>query len=195
MSVNGIDVGSRLRSFRKRYGLTLNQLSGKTGIAVSNLSSMERGKSSPTLQTLMRIAAAFHMKPGAFLDSVLENGIVVCRQSEAQELTASRPGHVVRVLTGNLPDCPTECRVVILGADSDFYPLPPDKCTRFVYCLSGRLSVQWKGETERLLAGDGLHMLPDSDATLKNSGSSEASVLVIRDLHSAAPFDRNWERY
>lgn len=51
-----IDIGSRIKQFRKRAKLTLNQASERTGVAISTLSKIERGELSPTLGTLQRVA-------------------------------------------------------------------------------------------------------------------------------------------
>ncbi|MBM4328793.1 MAG: helix-turn-helix transcriptional regulator, partial [Deltaproteobacteria bacterium] len=75
-------VGPNIRELRKRKGLSLPKLAKLTGIAASNLSSLELNKSSPTLNTLVRIAAAFNMKLGAFLDEVVYEKAVVRRRGQ-----------------------------------------------------------------------------------------------------------------
>lgn len=75
------DVGSKIRIFRLRKKISLNELSRMTGIAVSNLSSMELGKSSPTLSTLVKIADAFEVRAGVFLDErTLQESSVVQKE-------------------------------------------------------------------------------------------------------------------
>jgi transcriptional regulator with XRE-family HTH domain len=70
MSSSEIHVAEQIRAFRKKKKLSLTDLSKLTGIAASNLSSIELGKSSPTLNTLVKIASAFHLRAGLFLDEV-----------------------------------------------------------------------------------------------------------------------------
>ncbi len=70
MNQSEIDAGAKIRSYRKRKGLSLTRLSEITGIAASNLSSLELNKTSPTLQTLARIADAFDVKISEFLDEI-----------------------------------------------------------------------------------------------------------------------------
>ncbi len=55
-------VGARIRLYRRKKNLSLTDLSRLTGIAASNLSSIELNKTSPTLNTLIKIADAFDMK-------------------------------------------------------------------------------------------------------------------------------------
>ena len=53
-----IDVGKRLKSIRKRKGLTLQDLSGKSGMSATAISAIERNVSSPTVNTLANIGKA-----------------------------------------------------------------------------------------------------------------------------------------
>ena len=59
MKPDAINLGANIRASRNKRKMSLTELSEKTGIAASNLSSIELGKSSPTLNTLVKIAAAF----------------------------------------------------------------------------------------------------------------------------------------
>ncbi|MCU1438271.1 MAG: family transcriptional regulator [Naasia sp.] len=50
-------VGRRVRHFRKQRGLTLEELGGKVGLAVSQLSLLENGKREPKLSQLQSLSA------------------------------------------------------------------------------------------------------------------------------------------
>ena len=52
-------LGKRIRHFRSRAGLTLDQVSDTTGIAASQLSLIETGKREPKLTALTALAATF----------------------------------------------------------------------------------------------------------------------------------------
>lgn len=52
----GERVGARLRSLREQQGLTLEQLSESSGLFPEAIGRAERGRHSPSLKTLFRIA-------------------------------------------------------------------------------------------------------------------------------------------
>jgi transcriptional regulator with XRE-family HTH domain len=54
-------LGDRLRELRGEHGMTLKDLSGHTGLSVSYLSDMERGRTAPSLDTLTLLSDAFDM--------------------------------------------------------------------------------------------------------------------------------------
>ncbi len=58
-------VNTRLRALRESRGLTLDDLSRLTGIASSNLSQIETGKTDPRWSTIMRILDALGSDPSA----------------------------------------------------------------------------------------------------------------------------------
>jgi transcriptional regulator with XRE-family HTH domain len=54
-------LAERLRDLRKMNNLTLKDLSGRTGLSVSYLSDIERGRTTPSIDTLKSLAGAFEM--------------------------------------------------------------------------------------------------------------------------------------
>lgn len=59
-------MGNTLKSLRKERKLTLKDLAEKTGVSISFLSQVERGKSSVTLESLKKIADALGINPSVF---------------------------------------------------------------------------------------------------------------------------------
>jgi transcriptional regulator with XRE-family HTH domain len=57
-----VDIGAMLRNEREAQGLTLADLSLRTGIAEPNLSRVERSLSDTRLSTVERIADALHLE-------------------------------------------------------------------------------------------------------------------------------------
>jgi transcriptional regulator with XRE-family HTH domain len=55
------EVGPRLRRLRERRGITLIELSAKTGISKSTLSRLESGQRKPSLELLLPLARTYHL--------------------------------------------------------------------------------------------------------------------------------------
>jgi DNA-binding Xre family transcriptional regulator len=60
-------IGERVRRERRARRWTLADLSSRTGIKVPNLSRLEKGKHSPSLDTLMKVAEALGVPVGALI--------------------------------------------------------------------------------------------------------------------------------
>lgn len=66
-------LGSKIRFLRKKQKLTLQELSDKAKISLSYLSDIEKGRSNPSVDTLIGIAKALETKTGYFLDEEINN--------------------------------------------------------------------------------------------------------------------------
>lgn len=171
------DVGAKIRAFRQRRKLSLNDLSRLTGIAPSNLSSMELGKSSPTLSTLVKIAEAFGMKAGAFLDEVLYGEAIFCARDKI-EFAEIVPGVRVQMLTQNVWLRKIDAKILELQPGSEM-SVESDKNDRFLHGFSGELEAETVKNTYFLTQGDSLYLLPEAAARLVNRSSQTASLLIV----------------
>ncbi|MEW6113887.1 MAG: XRE family transcriptional regulator [Thermodesulfobacteriota bacterium] len=174
------NVGSRIRDLRKKEGLSLPKLAKLTGIAASNLSSLELNKSSPTLNTLIRIAAAFNMKLGAFLDEVVYEKAVVRRKGQGEKPKTKIPGHTVEMLAGDHAHHTLQAWLVAIKARSKPFAIVSRDTDLFVYCLEGEISVRVENTNHSLKAGDTLYLLASTTARFTNSGAGTARMLFVR---------------
>jgi transcriptional regulator with XRE-family HTH domain len=179
MTSTDMDIGSRIRAYRKKTGLTLNQLAKTTGIAASNLSSIELNKSSPTLNTLVRIARAFDMSPGAFLDEALSQRVTFCTRDEGQLIDTRSSGVSLRRVTSHGAGHRMDCLSALLEPGANWTPSEGMLGERFIYCLDGEVRATAAGESRPLRSGDSVHLLPRTDISLENRRDSPASILII----------------
>ena len=61
-------VGQRIRYFRDLQGLSLSELSRRSGIAKGTLSKLESGTGNPTIVTLGALAGILNITPGDFME-------------------------------------------------------------------------------------------------------------------------------
>lgn len=54
-----MQIGERLKFYRKRSGKTLRELHGLTGLSISFLSDVERGKAMPSLVTCQKLVDVY----------------------------------------------------------------------------------------------------------------------------------------
>jgi len=61
-------VGANIRRLRKAKGLSQEELAHQAGLATRYLAGIERGEENPSLQFLVKIAAALGERPAILLD-------------------------------------------------------------------------------------------------------------------------------
>ncbi len=152
------ELGRKLKQERLRRGLTLKDVENRVGISATHLSEVERGKSSPTVGVLDKIARALgtrpsllvelaagpplsHTVPGERRTCLSEDGSV-----RTESLSDSFPGAEISILLKTYGPAPGR-RVKPRGHEGE----------EFVYILKGRLKVTIGDQHHVLEAGDAVH--------------------------------------
>ncbi len=64
--------GVILRAYRLERGLTQEQLSERVDVVHSFICSLENGKKQPSLQMVLKLAAALDVRPGELVDAMAD---------------------------------------------------------------------------------------------------------------------------
>ncbi len=179
MKPDAMNLGANIRAARNKRKLSLTELSEKTGIAASNLSSIELGKSSPTLNTLVKIAAAFNMKAGMFLDKILYKKAVMRPKGTGERLTTDSEKVSARLLTSGAALNRMESVMITIDPAAQISPAGQGSSDRFIYCLSGAITVLVEDEAHVLHEGDSVYIMPKVEVRFENRGRKEATILVV----------------
>ena len=163
----GASVGERLRERRRALGLTLKEAAHEAGISTSYLSSIEIGRSVPSLPILARVVGVL----GLSLHEVLRDvGRTVVRTGR---LETGEPG--VRVASHE--DLLLEVAFVVSEAgEAGACPVPTSGHEVFVYVLEGALEVTVDGDPYELQAGDSLDVDSPKRLEYRPSGARTAAV-------------------
>jgi len=70
-----VPLDALIRSVRRRSGLSLRQLAGRAGTSHATLSAYEHGRVSPTIDTVVRIAAATGLRPEVQLAPLVADAV------------------------------------------------------------------------------------------------------------------------
>src|SRR3712207_2102183 len=94
-------VGPRVRALREASSLSLRDLSDRCGVSALMPGQVERGETSPTLQTAERIASGLGLWLSQLLRLDEEGAVSIVRAAERRG--ARRNGHGYEILTPALP--------------------------------------------------------------------------------------------
>lgn len=101
-------IGARIVALRKRQGLTQKVLAEHTGMCRVNLARLERGRHTPSLALIVRVARALGVKPTTILRSIDDPKLAPPPPS-ARKRTPRRIcelGACTRAAVHNSPWCP-----------------------------------------------------------------------------------------
>lgn len=153
------DLGHQLRILRKERGLTLAQLSERSGVSVGLHSQMERGQGNPSFNTLVQVAHALGV-PVASLFRSDERGSPVVRKSERHRIDIHSGGADEPTVTELLtPDLGGALEVLLVevppGYSSEATPFSHEG-EEFGLILEGHHEVCLGDATYALEAGDAI---------------------------------------
>ena len=95
-------LGARVRALREAEGLSLRDLSERSGVSAPMLSQVERGETSPTVAVAERIAAGLQLRLSQLL-RLDEDGAVAIVRAEERRKGGGTKGHTYELLTPPLP--------------------------------------------------------------------------------------------
>jgi transcriptional regulator with XRE-family HTH domain len=176
------ELGRRLRSTRFERGLTLKDVAARCGMSATHISEVERGKTSPTIGALQRIAKALGQDPSYFVREDSVKKVNVTRGPKREQLFgADKEGVPVAtgVLSPGLPGGTLQifATTVPPGMKTALHPRIGELV---VHCLRGMLRVTaGTGESHVLREGDTIQMRLDGGYTRENVGEDEAELLAF----------------
>lgn len=173
------DIGPRLRALRRRRGLSLRALAELCGLSVNTISLVERGKTSPSVATLHRLATALGVSMTFFFEEEEEQQDVVFVKADRRTRTRS-DSVIMENLGSGLRDQTMEPLLVTLqpragSGDEPIVHLGHE----FVFCLEGTIKYEIRSDSYLLDAGDSLIFGAHLPHRWWNAGDSVSTILLI----------------
>jgi len=179
-------IAARVRELRAERGLSLDALTGKSGVSRSMISRVERGETSPTAALLEKLAGGLNVTLASLFDapattSTPQNGPVARRQDQPQwqdpasgylRRNVSPPGvpHPMQIVEVHFPP---DARVAFdtVARDARVY--------QQIWLLEGMMDITVAGERHRLCEGDCLAMQLDCPTLFHNPTRKPARYAVV----------------
>lgn len=181
-SIVGIEeLGRRIRKLRLDRRMTLKQVEQGSGLSATHLSEIERGRTSPTIGALVRIARALEKDASYFIEP--EERAEIAHQLREQVKTFSpSDGIQAELLTPGIPGSEMfSYRLTVRALPSaelrmDAQDVPGEA---LYFLQRGRLETEFGDQRVELNAGDSVHASLLRPHRLKAAGREAAELLVI----------------
>ncbi len=158
------NIGARIRKLREDQELSLDQLSGRSGLSVDFIAVLEQSSTPPSLGPLLKIARGLGVRLGTFLDDHVSRDPLIVRLEERR---AGLNMHHVQDSPVALRFFPlghgkTDRRmepffIEILPESSAHKALSSHEGEEFIVVASGEIEIVYGQETHRLKAGDSIY--------------------------------------
>jgi transcriptional regulator with XRE-family HTH domain len=165
-------VGPRVKALREAMGLSLRDLSERSGVSAPMLSQVERGETSPTLAVAGKIATGLELRLSQLLRLDEDGAVTVTRAHDGRPSGGdSRAGHRYEVLTAPLPGQRAELsRHVLAAGGATGTADDPPMHEPGTHCDGGDYVLE---------AGDCVTFDADLPHHFENPGPGEARFLAV----------------
>jgi transcriptional regulator with XRE-family HTH domain len=174
-----VDVATSLRELREAQNISMRALAAKSGLSANALSMIERGKTSPSVSTLYKLADALGVSITAFFGTKNEKRQIVFLKADQRTHMAFTRG-VFEGLGGTEFAGRVEPFMLTLEAGASSGPRSiVHSGHEFVFCLRGKLEYYVDKQFFMLESGDSLLFESKLKHRWKNPGSTVTTALVI----------------
>jgi transcriptional regulator with XRE-family HTH domain len=179
-------VGQIIKSLRSKKGLSLRELSNRSGLSSNAISKIERGENSPTVSSLHKIAFALEVQITDLFRQDIQQLAVFVRSEDSTLLRSN--GITIESLGSGLPNQQLEPFKMIIAPNSGNTSEPISHSgEEFVYCLSGTLEYLVGDEKFLLEPGDKLLFKANQPHCWRNLGREPAEVMLVIETDKAHP--------
>lgn len=174
-----VNVASSLRELREARGISMRALATKSGLSANALSMIERGKTSPSVSTLYKLADALGVSITAFFGTESEKKQIVFIKSDERTRMSFTRG-VFEALGGEQFTGRVEPFMLTLesGVASGSHNIVHTG-HEFVFCLRGQLEYFVEKQVFELSAGDSLLFASKLRHRWRNPSKNVTTALVI----------------
>jgi len=174
-----VDVGARLKELREARNISMRTLATKSSLSANALSMIERGKTSPSVSTLYKLADAMGVSITAFFGPESDKRQVVFLKSDERTRMSFTRG-VFEALGGEQFVGRVEPFMLTMESSATSGPHTMSHTGHeFVFCLRGQLDYQVEKEVFRLSAGDSLLFAAQLKHKWRNAGKTVTNALII----------------
>jgi len=177
-------IGARVKALRESSGLSLRDLTERSGVSAPMLSQVERGETSPTLTVAARIAAGLDLRLSQLLRLDESGAVTIVRASQRQRGGNKRRGHSFEVLTSGQPGQRAELsrhKLVPGGATgaSDDPPMHEPGSRETAFVERGTVLLICDGISHELKEGDCVTFDADLPHHFENPTTADAAFLAV----------------
>jgi transcriptional regulator with XRE-family HTH domain len=173
------DVGSRIRELREQSALSLRALAEMCDVSPNTVSLIERGLSSPCVDTLQRLATGLGVPIAALFETGEPPARLVLTKS-TDRMQGGCPGMTIEHLSSGLAERAFASFLITMEPGASTRPIEHSG-VEWVYCLEGLVAYEVQGREYRLAEGDTLLFDASLPHHWRTLGCTQARMVLILD--------------
>jgi transcriptional regulator with XRE-family HTH domain len=176
------EVGKRLKEVRRGREMTLKEVALESGMSPTHISEIERGKTSPTVGALRKIAAALGKDTAYFVEDKPLPRVSVVKKEDRETVLIEGEGDAfvtAKALTNGIPAGRVKL-VMIDEPSGGTLPGHSHEGEEALYVMTGEATVTVEDESFVVGPGDCLHYAASREHKAVFTGAGRNKVLWVR---------------
>ena len=174
------ELGARIKRIRKTRGLTLKDIEARSQVSATHISEIERGKTSPTIGALSRIALALGKDTAFFLERQNLDDVSKIKYEDRQKTPFKNAQGYYQQLTMGIPGGHLQTYRMHLDPGGVLqYAHPEHEGEATLYCSHGEVQFSVEGEEHTLHEGDSVHFTDEFGPRSENSSCDTPAELIL----------------
>ncbi len=173
------ELGRRIKMFRVSKGLTLKDLEERGGVSATHVSEIERGRASPTLGALGRIALGLGVRAADLVEPSTLPESAIGLASERGQITTRWGLAQLQSLVSPIRSSKINAALVTLPIGREPAYSHTHGGEEWVMVISGQAALEFGSERHTLRPGETIHFRGEILHAYVNSWSSPAVLLSV----------------
>jgi transcriptional regulator with XRE-family HTH domain len=176
-----MEIGIRIKKFRKLSGLTIKRLADKAGVTQSYISQLENDKVNPSLGTLKKIANALNINMIDFFERDRADDNIIVRKEERIDFSFPSGKFRSQLLASNIASKAMEPIYTIIdpGGDTIESYRHGNSSEEFGIVVKGELLLEIDGTEYHLHEGDAFYFKSNRSHRYLNPGHITTEVVWV----------------
>jgi len=180
-----LKVGEGVKETREKKGLSLQDISQRTGLEPELLMGIEKGEISPPLGTVIKLAKALEMKIGHFISGAENLPCTIVRKNDRKLVSrydskkSGKYGYEFYSLAPYKRDRHMEPFLVTLEPSDIDEERSTHDGQEFIYVLEGTMEVRLGEEVHLLKPGDAIYYDSTVPHLVKCRGKDKTRILAV----------------
>ncbi len=176
-------LGVRVKELRRARGLTLDGLSGVSGVSRAMISKLERGEKSPTLVVAAKLAEGLGASLSQLVGIEEKRRVAIVRRDRRMVMRDPETGFERHLLSPSFGGRGVEFIRNIVPEKGTSGKFPPHKegVEEYISVEKGRLRAEIGGEELFLEEGDSIFFEADAPHRFDNAGEGECHYYLVID--------------
>lgn len=176
-------VGERIKKIRETEGISLEDLSSRTGFPVELLSQIENRTVSPQIGTIIKLAKSLKTVFGTLTAEEGEKPYSIVRQSERKVVSrpAAQKGHhyTYMSLASDVKGRHMESFIVKLEPETPDQELSIHEGEEFIFVIDGEMKAKLGEKEEILSTGDTIYYLSNIPHLVTSNRKEPTYILAV----------------